>query len=283
MLIRRLGNGIIPGKYLMKNCGLTAIVLLCALSAFAQDNVETTMKRSIEANERDWAAAPELDYLERDRDPGGSKTYAVIMLFGSPYQRLIAVNEHPLSRSKKAEEQKKFEKAVAERRSESPEKRSERVAKYEAERKRDHTMMQQLTMGFDFNLLGQQQLKGHKVYVLKATPRKGYRPPDRDSKVLTGMEGKMWVDRSTFQWVKVEAHVTHPVSIEGFLAEVEPGTEFELEKSPVSGDIWLATHFSMKSNAKVMHLVSRHSQQDITYFNYHRGEAAGKQPLAPAR
>jgi hypothetical protein len=51
------------------------------------------------------------------------------------------------------------------------------------------------------------------------------------------MQGKLWIDKDSFQWVKVEAQVMHPVSIEGFLAKVEPGTHFELEKEPVATDM----------------------------------------------
>ena len=127
-----------------------------------------------------------------------------------------------------------------------------------------------MTSGFEFRLIGKQSLNGYKVFVLKATPRPGYKPVDRDSEVLTGMEGTLWVDQRTFQWVKVEAHVIHPVQIEGFLAVVEPGTEFLVEKRPVSGDIWMASHYSMKANAKVMFVFSHRGQEDDTYFNYHK-------------
>ena len=108
------------------------------------------------------------------------------------------------------------------------------------------------------------------VYILKATPRRGYKAPDRDSEVLTGMEGELWIDQKTYQWVKVEAHVVHPVRIEGFIAEVEPGTMFEVEKRPVAGDIWMASHFAMKSNAKVMLVVPHKGEEDDTYFNYRK-------------
>jgi len=84
------------------------------------------------------------------------------------------------------------------------------------------------------------------------------------------MEGTLWIDEKTFQWVKVEAHVTHPVRIEGFLAEVEPGTQFEVEKRPVTTDIWLASHYSMKLDAKVMFLIRHKGAEDDTFFNYHR-------------
>jgi len=248
-----------------------ALLLLSGqIPLFAQTNVETIIQRSVEANNRDWDADPQFDYTERDQEKGGSKTYEVTMLFGSPYQRLVAVNGRPLRDSQKAEEQKKFEHALAERRNETAEQRSKRVAKFEAERKRDHTMLEQLTKAFDFRLLGNEELKGHRVYLLAAKPRKGYHPPNRDSQVLPGMEGKLWVDRDSFQWVRVEAHVMHPVRIEGIVAEVEPGTEFELEKTPVSGNIWLSQHYAMRSNARVMFLVPHRTQEDVTYSNYHK-------------
>lgn len=263
----------------MKVSEVLSIALLLWLGhipVFGQASVETIIQRSVEANQRDWDADPQFDYTEQDREKGGSKTYEVTMLFGSPYQRLIAINGRPLSPSKKAEEQKKFEEAVKARRNETAEKRSARIAKFAAERKRDHTMMQQLTTAFDFRLLGDQKLKGHEVYVLGAKPRKGYRPPNRDSQVLPGMEGKLWIDQASFQWVRVEAHVTHPVRIQGFVAVVEPGTQFELEKIPVSGNIWLTEHFAMRSNARVMFLVPHRTQEDVAYSNYHKSSGPQK-------
>lgn len=243
--------------------------LLCPYVTVAQA-VTDIVRQSADANDRDWAAAPEFDNSERDRTKDGDKTYAVTMLDGSPYERLIAVNGHDISATKQQDEQKKYEAALAERQHESPDKRSERIAKYQADRKRDHTMLEQMTSAFDFHLVGKRMLSGHKVYVIKATPHEGYKPPDRDSQVLRGMEGTLWIDQKTFQWVKVEAHVTHPVRIEGFIAEVEPGTQFEVEKRPVTTDIWVASHYSMKVNAKVMLLIRHKGAEDDTFFNYHR-------------
>ena len=131
-----------------------------------------------------------------------------------------------------------------------------------------------MTAAFDFHLAGKRHLNGYDVCVLKATPRKSYKPPDRDSQVLRGMEGTLWIDQRTFQWVKVEAHVTHPVRIEGFLAEVDPGTKFEVEKRPVTGDVWMASRYSMKSNAKIMLLFPHRGQEDESYFNYHKASEA---------
>jgi hypothetical protein len=248
-----------------------------SLLSNAQENVTAIIQKSVAANDRDWDADPEFDYNETDRDGNGTKTYQVTTQYGTPYERLVAINGKELSGSQKQQEQRKFDKAMAQRRAESPREKAARIAKFKAERRRDHAMLAQLTKAFDFTPQGEQQLGKFRVYVLKATPRPGYRPPDRDSRVLTGMEGTLWIDKNTYQWVKVEAHVMHPVSIAGFVAKVEPGTRFELEKAPVEGDIWLSKHFTMTASAKVMYLVSHHSQEDDTYFNYHRRQPQGSE------
>src|SRR5215469_1227412 len=246
------------------------LLLSWSMCLSAQEDAAGIIKKSADANDRDWAAAPQFDNTERDINKSGDRTYEVTMLFGSPYQRLIAINGHDLSPAKQRDEKKKYEDAVNERQHESSDKRSQRIAKYEAERKRDYTLIQQMIAAFDFSLVGEQSLMDHQVYVLKATPRAGYRPPNRDSTVLTGMEGTLWIDRDTYQWVKVQARVVHPVRIEGFLAEVEPGTQFVLEKEPVGEGIWLAKHFSMKSNARVLLLFPHHGQEDDSFFNCHK-------------
>jgi hypothetical protein len=198
------------------------ILLLSVLSSasLAQQDADTIIQRSVAANEADWKATHEYDYVERDRQKGGgTKTSEELMVL---------------------------------------------------ERESDHLLMEELTKALDFKLVGEQKLGPYEVYVLKATPRPGYEPPNNETKVLTGMEGKLWIDEKTFQWVKVEATVIRPVSIEGFLAEVEPGTHFELEKTPVTDSIWLPKHFAMKSQAKVLFLFTRTSQADEVYYGYHK-------------
>ncbi len=161
---------------------------------------------------------------------------------------------------------------IAKRRSESAAERSRRIAKYKADRKRDHALMNQLTDAFDFKMSGEETLSGHNVYALAATARPGYKPPSRETRALTGMEGKLWIDKDTYHWVKVEAHVVHPVSIESFLAKVQPGTRFELEKTPVTQGIWLRRHFSMKAKAKVFFFFSHNEQEDDTFFHYQKAD-----------
>jgi hypothetical protein len=254
---------------------MAVVCILWLEPSSAQDDVRTIIQRSVDANRTDWKAAPSYDYFERDQQNGETRTHEVTMILGSPYERLVAINGEPLTSGQQAAEQHKLDEVTTQRRQESAAQRAQRISKYEKDRKRDQLLMNELVKAFDFKLLGQQKLGAYDVDVLKATPRAGYQPPNMEAQVLTGMEGKLWIDRNTFQWVKVEARVIHPVSIEGFVARVEPGTHFELEKVQVSDGIWLPKHFEMKSRAKIFFLFNHSTQADETYFDYHPSPSSG--------
>ena len=237
--------------------------------------VDAIIQNSVEANERDWKAAPQYAYFETIRNGRGSKTNQVIMIGGSPYERLVKVNGRVLSLDEQEVEQKKLDRAMAERRFQTDRAAAKRVADYERDRQRDHIMIQQLTKAFDFKLIGEERLRGRNVYALRATPRPGYVPPTTEARVLLGMKGELWIDQQSFQWVKVLAQVVSPVNIAGFLATVQPGTYFELEKKPVDGEIWLPAHFTVSSRSKVLKVFRHQTDEDDTFFNYQRtGDSA---------
>jgi hypothetical protein len=248
-----------------------ALLLMFARSAaFAQVDVQQIIQKSVEANKADWKVQPEYDYFVKVKKGDHTKTYEVRMILGSPYQMLLALDGNPLSPEKKADEQRKFEQASEVRRKETPGQRSSRIEAWQRGRERNHLLMEELTKAFDFKLKNTEQLNGRDVYVLAATPRSDYQPPNNQAKVLTGMTGTMWIDKQTYQWAKVEAEVVHAVSIEGFLAKVEPGTRFELQEAPVSGGAWMPKFFSEKAHAKVLFVVSKNSSEEETYYDYRK-------------
>ena len=204
---------------MMLHCSAAAPWLSAANAGLSAEEI---VRRSVEANERDWRAANEYSFTQTTRDSNGAKTESVTMLFGSPYRRLVKRGGKPISSEEDRREGEKFQEAVSQRRSESAEARKSRIAEYEQGRRRDHLMMEQLTAAFTFNRTGRGRLSGRNVYILRATPRPNYRPPNIESRVLTGMKGTLWIDEKTFQWVKVLAQVISPVTIGGFLATVQP-------------------------------------------------------------
>lgn len=250
---------------------IITLFVLCATSPWlAAQSSSEIVQQSLQATKHDWSAESKYDYCQRSKEDDGTKTYAVTMLFGSPYERLVAVNGHALDSGKQEKEIQKFREEASKRRAESPEERQRRISESEKSRQRDHMFMEQLPKAFDFRRAGTKDMGSYQAYVLQATPRQGYDPPNTETRALKGMEGTLWIAKQGFQWAKVQAEVEHAVSVKGFIAKVEPGTKFELEKIPVAPDVWLRRHFSMHTHAKVFFFFSHDKDEDDTYFNYEK-------------
>jgi hypothetical protein len=256
-----------------------AVVFTCWAVDSPTERAKDIVRRSVDNMNADWAAAPQYGFTERDlTDHNGKKTgktYQVMMIEGSPYNKLIALDNQPLSSAQAAEEDRKAQKEIDRRRHESPEARRKRVSQYEQERHQDHELMSEMAKAFDFSLSGEDTVGGRRCFMLDATPKSGYQPPNRETQVLKGMRGRLWVDADQYQWAKVHAEVFRPVTFGLFFARVKPGTEFTFEQRPVQGNLWLPSHFSMNLNARVF-ISSKRSRDDETYSDYHRATEPSK-------
>jgi hypothetical protein len=239
-------------------------------------DAQELVRRSVENNERNWKAAPEFSFTEQDTSVSGGRTtrqtYRVTMIDGSPYNQLIATNGEPLPGPAAAAEQKKLERETARRRSESEGARRQRIGRYQRERQQDHALMKEMMKAFDFKVAGHESVNGRDCWVLEATPRAGYSPPSRDTKVLTGMRGRMWIDAREYQWVRVHAEVFRPVAFGLFIAHVRPGTEFTLDQAPAGGGLWMPSRLVTKIHATAFGVWSRNSTEDERYSEYRRTE-----------
>lgn len=246
-----------------------ALVALAAAAPPPGVPVNEVIRRSVTANEADFRAQPGYTYRETDRESSGeSKTYEVRMILGSPYSRLVAINGHPLSLAREQDEENKMRQALAKREHESSGDRADRIEKYRKERREERVMLAEMAAAFNFRQIGEATMSGRDVWLFEATPRPGYRPPNRKAKVLTGMRGKLWIEKQGYHWAKVEAEVVEPVYFEGFLARVNPGTRFVLEKAPVGGGVWLPKHFSMNVQARIVGIFAHNTSDDETYSDY---------------
>ena len=273
------GNGRL-GKQAARIILECSLILAAASYAAAQDVAEI-VRRSVENNQRNWAAAPQFQFTEHDLITKGGKrtdrTYQVMMIDGSPYDKTIAVNGRPLSEAQARAEDEKLRREEDHRRRETPQERSKRIAEYEKGRRQDHALMGDMIRAFDFSLPGSEQMNGRECFRVDATPKPGYNPPTRQTKVLTGMKGTLWIDVSQYQWVRVKAAVFRPVSFGLFIAHVQPGTEFTLDEAPVEGGLWMPAHFRVQINASVL-FWSRNSVDDETYTDYTRAPVPVREP-----
>ncbi len=264
------------------------LVILLTLSGVATAQVQAglstnqILSRTERTTHDGFEHAADFDYCMTEHRGDKSKTYAVFMLSGSTYAQLVATNGVPIPEM----DLRNFadaRKAETERRThETPAQYRTRVAQFEAEQHRNRALLREMPKAFEFELRGNALKDGWETFVLDVSPRAGYQPKDRMTRVLTGMRGTLWVDRQTFGWVRAEAMIVHPVMIEGFLARVERGTRFAMEERPFGEGYWLPTLFTIKTKARILFLFPTSSKQEYTFFHYvPRGTLVPETCLAP--
>ncbi|MBV9769085.1 MAG: hypothetical protein JOZ32_05895, partial [Bryobacterales bacterium] len=173
-------------------------------------------------------------------------------------------------------EQEKLDKAVAKRERESPEQRQRREAEYEKGREKDREFLRHVPDLFDFQMLGDQKIDGHNVWVISATPRPDARPKGRDAKALLKIRAKVWVDKREYQWVRLEAETTATISFGLFIARLSPGAKLEFEQTRVNDEVWLPKRELVRGAARLGLVKKLSVEQELTWNNYRKFQVDSK-------
>lgn len=107
-------------------------------------DINSIVQRSARVTEADLDAAAQYDFYETDWEADGShKTYAVQMVYGSPYRQLVARDGHPLPKKKQQEEERKLREEIFRRAHETTSQRTRRIAEQQKENTRDRRFIEE--------------------------------------------------------------------------------------------------------------------------------------------
>lgn len=240
-----------------------------------QDNVSSPdalhiVGQSIVATERSLQARGHYTYVKRDQDRhldarGQLKSEKVdvtrmILVNGARFEQLLERDGQLPS----AEEQKKLDQDLEKLKHETPEERTARLAKEQENR----SFLQDILEGFDFRLIGEEVLGIRPTYVFQVTPHPGYHPRGKYGKMFSKVEGKLWVDKSDFGWIKVKGQVTQPFSMGLFVARVQRGSNVVLEQISLGDEVWVPKRLEVRASAKILFLKSLDIERILTYSDY---------------
>ena len=259
---------------------LPILAVLCCdrgLAQCDQTNLTDLLQRATITMRTDWNAFPGFAFVERDTESTNRKTKIttnrVFMIEGSDYYMPIAVDDKPLTEEQLDEQHEKLVEEVYRRSHETESQRRHRSDRYWKERNQTGILLGEYLKAFDFTVVGEEVLNRHATCVLDAKPKVDYRPPNREAKILTGMQGRLWIETEGFHWVKAEAEVLKPVSILGIAVRILPGTQMELLMAPISPSVWLVSSFSVSVKASIVWMSTERSE--VTSWSEYR-------PAAPA-
>jgi hypothetical protein len=225
---------------------------------------------SVAATERSWQARGHYTYTERDEDRrldahGQVKSNNVdvsrmILVNGERFEQLVEHNGQTPS----AEERRKRDEGLEKLKHETSEERAARLRKDQENR----SFLEEVLQAFDFQLVGEEIADGRSAYVLQATPHPGYHPRGKYGKMFSKVEGKLWVDKQDFGWIKVDGEVTQSFSMGLFVARVQRGSHILLEQVCVGDGVWVPKRIEVQASARILFLKSLDVARILTFSDY---------------
>ncbi len=96
-----------------------------------------------------------------------------------------------------------------------------------------------------------------------------FKPPTMLSEVLTGLEGRMWVDPKSRRVTRIEGRVLRPLNFGfGILARVYPGGTIELEQTNTGGDRWVYSHLVEHLTVRAMMVKTMPENSQMTASDF---------------
>jgi len=274
-----------PSPMLVMVRNIFAFSCVVTLSAPAQDgalNPVEIVRRSIDRDWTDFESRKNYTYQERVefrqylRDGKlartRSETNEMLILGGRPYERLIARNDRPLPAREAQKQQEKLDAELVKRQHESPADR----ARYQSERADDRAFIREIPDAFTFRLVETGNVSGQPVWVIEAQPSPGYRPVHSRAKNFAKVRAKIWIEQSTYHWVKVDAEALETISAGFGLVRVAPGGTLHFEQTRVNDEIWLPSSILVRFEARLALVKKLHGEFDIRYSNYQKFQSDSK-------
>ncbi len=274
----------------MGSMRLIAVAALCWAScwvsgALAQDAREI-VRRSVELDQANWARRADYTWNEEDRErhfdshnrmtAEHQEAWETLVLDGEPYRRMLQRDFKPIPEEEQKKEQQKLDRVAAKLDKESPAERERRVAEREKERQRERKFLLEVPDAFHFQLDGEEKIDGQDVWVISATPRADYHPKSREGAAMLKVRGKIWIEKSGYEWVRLEAETTATISFGWFLARLNPGGKLIFEQTRVADGLWLPRRAILGGSGRIG-LVKRVAEEDeITWSDYRKFRVESK-------
>ena len=265
---------------------ISLLAACCALSLHAAEDPKELVRRAIAQHGHNDAVERQYTFLQREdiRALDGSgkvrhqdlRTYDITLCEGTPYTRLIQRDDKPLPAKEEKQQQDNLQKSIDQRQKETPEQRQQRIADWNRKRQNQQNELMEIPDAFDFKLAGEDVINGIPVWVVDGTPRPGYKSKSKMTAYFLKVKGRMWIAKSDYQPVKMEAVTLDTISIGAFLIRFAKGGHINVEFSRVNNEVWLPKHVGMTGSARLLLVKGFQLDADFAFSNYKKFSAESR-------
>ena len=254
------------------------LLLVCLPALLAAQDLREIVRRSVATDQKDAEIARNYTYLQRevstDLDNSNQpkkteiRTFDVTLQDGSPYRRLVARNDQPLSPAEQKQEDEKLKLNIEQRRKETPEQRKRRIADFERKRQKQREPLREVPDAFDFRLVGEESLNGGETYVIDATPKPGYKPKSSEAFYLPKVKLRLWIEKKQYKWIKADVESLDTITIGGFMIRLAKGSRVGMEQTLVNNEVWLPKRITLSASLRLLLVKGLHKSLDFSFSDY---------------
>jgi hypothetical protein len=264
-------------------CLLASLLCLTAAAPHlrAQNITNQTVSAQPDGLPRTWADAAARNeiniirsegtfpvrFRERKIDAKGDTTREIIETQQGSVARLVERNGQPLTPEEDAAERERLNDELA-----SPDDFIRHHKRDAGTLETTLQLVKLLPQAMIFTYApGQPQPKGETSpqIVLDFHPDPSFKPPTMVSEILTGLEGRVWIDAQSHVMTRIEGRILHPVNFGfGILARIYPGGTIEFEQVRAGGDRWVYRHVTEHLTVRAMLVKTVPQNAELTSWDF---------------
>jgi hypothetical protein len=258
---------------------LRLLAMVAVLPIFAADDAAEIVKRFVAAENRNASRASQYTFVEQaehfsvEKDGSAKKdhseTYEVMFVEGQSYKKLIARDDRPLDAKEQAKVDKALQKAGEDRRKQ---RRSGLLHKNVSLGTPDDL----LTM-FDNRIAGEEEVRGHKAWVIECVPKPDRVPANGHEKEVLSFRRKFWINQAD------DAIVREVSTVVGEHIFFTPGSTITWDFEKINDDAWLTISGVLDGHLQFAKFIKPGVRTEYRYSKFQKFDVQSTISVDPSR
>jgi hypothetical protein len=199
-------------------------------------------------------------FREVVRKDGRSETHEICQTDGGDVDRLVALENQPLSSEQRRREDQRIQKILADPSEIRKEKQRQRE-----DSDKERRMFEIFPRAFRYEYAG----NDGDLVQLKFEPDPQFEPANRQEEVFHHMEGTMWIDPEQKQMARIDGRLTSEVKfLGGVLGYLEKGGTFSVTLRDVGSGHWEMADLDVKMDGKALLFKTFAVREEKEYGDY---------------
>jgi len=184
------------------------------------------------------------------------------------FLKLLSINGAAYDASYLKLQDEKINQTITEEDHKSEAGKNQLRTKARQDREEETALFRNLTDAFEFKAVNQENINGFNAWVMEFSPRQSFKPQNRESRLLKGLFGKIWITVDQSQLIRLAGTLEEDVDYGvGIFGSLKKGSTITLEQEDIGNGLWFPTFTIITYKANLL-IKGTHERQISHFSNY---------------